>query len=368
MLRFVVRRVVKFQALFGVGAIRKGEREGELMVKANGLSGLARTKRLVLAISVALIAALVAAGCGGGGESAENYPSQPIEYVIPFDPGGESDTTARLQQGALEEALGGTSVSVSNQPGGGGSVGWSSLVNNIESNGYTIMGHNLPHIILQPLTREDAGYETDALKQVYIFESTPNALVVSEDGSYNTVEEFITAAREEPGSISVGGSGEFTSNHVAALQLAQQNDVEIQYVPFTGTGSATTALLSGQVDALMTYNTAAPDLQEQGAEVLAVAAPERTTNLPDVPTFEEEGYELDEAAYRGVAVPPETPDSVVNTLADAFEEVNNDPEVVQQMKDLGFTIENMGPEEAEEFTQERLEENRQLLQELGLID
>jgi tripartite-type tricarboxylate transporter receptor subunit TctC len=326
-----------------------------------------RTKRLVLAISVALTVALVAAGCGGGGESGENYPSQPVEYVIPFDPGGESDTTARLQQSCLEEALG-TSVSVSNQPGGGGSVGWSGLVNNIESTGYTIMGHNLPHIILQPLTREDAGYETDAINQVYIFESTPNALIVPEDSPYNTVEEFITAAQEDPGSISVGGSGEFTSNHVATLQLAQQTDVELQYVPFTGTGSATTALLSGQVDALMSYNTAAPDLQEQGARVLAVAAGERAKNLPDVPTFEEAGYELNEAAYRGAAVPPGTPDNAVNTLADAFQECNNDPEVIQQMEDLGFTIENMGPEAAEEFTQERLEENRQLLQELGLID
>ena len=201
-------------------------------MRTNKLPALVRTKWSLLAILTALTAALVAAGCGGG--SSENYPSQPIEYIIPFDPGGESDTTARLQQQRLEEALDGTSVTVSNQPGGGGSVGWSSLVNNIESNGYTIMGHNLPHIILQPLTRDDAGYETDALKQVYIFESTPNALIVPEDSPYNNVEEFIAAAQEDPGSISLGGSGEFTSNHVATLQLAQQNDVELQYVPFTG--------------------------------------------------------------------------------------------------------------------------------------
>lgn len=320
-------------------------------------------------VGLAGVALLGVAGCGGAqGGSGEDYPSQPVEYVIPFDPGGESDTTARLQQGPLEEALGGASVTVSNQPGGGGSLGWSELVNSTEPDGYTIMGHNLPHIILQPLTRDDAGYETDALKQVYIFESTPNALVVSGDSAYNTVEDFIAAAQEEPGSISVGGSGEFTSNHVATLQLAQQNDVELQYVPFTGTGSATSGLQSGQVDALMTYNTAAPDLQEQGAKVLAVAAEERAQNLPDVPTFAEEGYELNEAAYRGVAVPPETPDNIVSTLADAFQEINNDPEVIQQMEDLGFTIENMGPQEAEQFTRERLDENRQLLQELDLIE
>ena len=284
-------------------AAREVSRKNFLRIGGAGLAG---------------VALLGVAGCGGAsGGSGEDYPSQPVEYVIPFDPGGESDTTARLQQGPLEEALGGTSVTVSNQPGGGGSLGWSELVNSTEPDGYTIMGHNLPHIILQPLTREDAGYETDALKQVYIFESTPNALIVSGDSPYNTVEDFIAAAQEEPGSISVGGSGEFTSNHVATLQLAQQNDVELQYVPFTGTGSATSGLQSGQV---------------------------------------------------GVAVPPETPDNIVNTRADAFREINNAPEVIQQMEDLGFTIENMGPQEAEQFTQERLDENRQLLQELGLIE
>lgn len=346
------------------------DNHGTRQASALAMRGISRKNFLQMGgAGLAGVALLGVAGCGGEqGGSGENYPSQPIEYVIPFDPGGESDTTARLQQQRLEEALGGTSVTVSNQPGGGGSLGWSNLVNNIESDGYTIMGHNLPHIILQPLTREDAGYQTDALKQVYIFESTPNALIVAEDSPYNTVEEFIAAAQEDPGSISLGGSGEFTSNHVATLQLAQQNDVELQYVPFTGTGSATSALQSGQVDGLMTYNTAAPDLQEQGAKVLAVAADERAKNLPDVPTFQEAGYELDEAAYRGVAVPPETPDNIVNTLAEAFREVNNDPQIVQQMRDLGFTIENMGPQEAEQFTQNRLEENRQLLQELGLIE
>jgi tripartite-type tricarboxylate transporter receptor subunit TctC len=320
-----------------------------------------------LAFALFLLAACGGAE-GGSGEqgSGDDYPSQPVSYVLPFDPGGESDVTARLQQGPLEEALG-TSVTVSNQPGGGGALGWSELTRT-EPDGYTIMGHNLPHIIMQPLTRDDAGYETEQIKQAYIFQSTPNALVVPADSPIDSLEDFVEEAEENPGSISVGGSGEFTANHVGTLEFGRLTDVELTYVPFSGTGSASPALLGGQVDALMTYNTAAIDLQDQGAKVLAVASEERAENLPDVPTFNELGYEHQEGAYRGVAVPPETPDEIVDTIAEAFREVNEDPETVEEMNELGYTLEDMGPEEAEQFTQERQEDYTDLLQELDLID
>lgn len=321
-------------------------------------------------IALAAVPLTLLSACGGGGGEAngsgEDYPSQPIEYVIPFDPGGESDITARIQQGPLEEALG-VSVTVSNQPGGGGALAWSELTRT-DPNGYTIMGHNLPHIILQPLTREDAGYETDQIKPVYIFESTPNALIVAPDSEFDSLDAFIQEARNNPGAISVGGSGEFTANHVGTLQLGELTDTEFTYVPFSGTGSAVPALQGGQVDALMTYNTAAPDLVEQGAQVLAVASEERAPNLPDVPTFEELGIDLQEGAYRGAAVPPDTPDEIVSTLADAFREVNQDPQVREEMEQLGFIIEDLGPEEAEQLQQELRDEYTRLLRDLDLID
>lgn len=323
-------------------------------------------------VALAAVPVVALAGCGGGGGNGqgsgagEDYPSQPVKYVIPFDPGGESDITARLQQGPLEEALG-VSVTVTNQPGGGGALAWSELTRT-EPDGYTIMGHNLPHIILQPLTREDAGYETDQIKPVYIFESTPNALVVAPDSELDTLDAFIREAKENPGDISVGGSGEFTANHVGTLQLGELTGTEFTYVPFSGTGSAVPALQGGQVDALMTYNTAAPDLVEQGAKVLAVASEERAPNLPDVPTFEEQGIDLQEGAYRGAAVPPETPDEIVNTLADAFREVNQDPQVREEMEQLGFIIEDLGPEESRQLTQDLRDDYTKLLRDLDLIE
>src|SRR5699024_9251408 len=126
-----------------------------------------------------------------------DYPDQPIDYVIAFDAGGESDITARLQQDPLQEALG-VDVTVTNQPGGGGALAWSELTRT-NPDGYTVTGHNIPHIILQPMMRDDAGYETDDLEHVYFFQSTPNVLMVNADSDIETLDDFIAEAEANPG-------------------------------------------------------------------------------------------------------------------------------------------------------------------------
>lgn len=322
-------------------------------------------KRIAKASMAVLAAGALLVGCGssagGGEEAAANYPDRPIDYVIAFDAGGESDITARLQQAALQEELG-VDVSITNKPGGGGALGWSELTRTAPD-GYTIMGHNLPHIIVQPMMRDDAGYETEQLKQVYIFQSTPNVLMVPADSPYQTLDDFIAAAKADPGAISVGGSGTYGANHIGVLQLNEAAGIETTYTPFSGTGAATPALLGGHVDALMTYTPMINQLGDQ-VRVLGVATEEPMEQIPDIPTFTSQGVDLVGGAYRGVAVPPDTPDAIVEKLATAIEEVNKDPELVKKFNEQLFVLENMGPEEAAEFTQERKEVLTDLLGDL----
>lgn len=326
-----------------------------------------RMKTRVAALLLAGVSA-TSAGCAQqsstGAAAEEDYPTKQVQYVIPFDPGGESDVTARLQQQALEKAFG-QPVVVSNQPGGGGAVAWSELANDTTGDGYTIMGANLPHTVLQPMARGDAGYATEDLKWAYIFESTPNALLVAEDSPYDTLDEFVKAAKDNK--MTVGGSSDFSANHMGTLALNDVAGTKLTYVPFSGTATASPALLGGQVDALMSYNTEAVDLQDQGVKVLAVASEERLEQLPDVPTFTEQGVDIVDGAWRGVAVPPDTPDAIVQRIADAFAEVNQDPEVQKKMRNLGFLLEDMGPQESAEFVAERKEQARQLLERFDLI-
>ena len=282
--------------------------------------------------------------------AAAGFPEKPITYMICFDPGGESDITARLQQKYLEDVLK-TKVVITYKVGGGGAVGWSELIRS-KPDGYTIAGDNLPHTILQPMQRGDAGYTTEQLKRVYCFESTPCALVVKKDSPLKTLADFIAFAKKNPGAVTLGGSGSWTANHLGTIELEKAAGVKLTYIPFTGSGSATPALLGGHVTGLMTYTTMAAQ-QLDKFRILAVAAPKRSAVFPDAPTFRELGYDIVEGAYRGVSVPPNTPDDIVRILADAFDKVNRNSEFAKKMAELAFDLEFMGPEEYTKFIQTR---------------
>jgi tripartite-type tricarboxylate transporter receptor subunit TctC len=300
-----------------------------------------------------------------GGVSAAEYPSKPLTYIICFNPAGESDITARFQEQPLKKLLG-QDVIITYKIGGGGSVGWSELVHS-KPDGYTIAGHNLPHIILQPLERGKAGYNTLDLKSIYFFESTPDLLVVRQDSPFKTLKDFVDYAKKNPpGIVTVGGSGSSTANDLGTTMLNKAAGIKLTYIPFGGTGSAVPALLGGHVTALMTYSTMG--VQYAGKfRPLAIASEERMAVLKDVPTFKELGYDVVEGAYRGVAAPPGTPDEIVKYLANVFEKVMKDPEVQKKMDQNGFKTEYMGPEASLALVKKKMVEYEAIMKELGRL-
>jgi tripartite-type tricarboxylate transporter receptor subunit TctC len=318
-----------------------------------------RLTRVLVSVVILGLVALVF----GQVVAAAGFPEKPITYMICFDPGGESDITARLQQKYLEDVLK-TKVVITYKVGGGGAVGWSELIRS-KPDGYTIAGDNLPHTILQPMQRGDAGYTTEQLKRVYCFESTPCALVVKKDSPFKTLADFLAFAKKNPGAVTLGGSGSWTANHLGTIELEQAAGVKLTYIPFTGSGSATPALLGGHVTGLMTYTTMAAQ-QLDKFRILAVAAPKRSAVFPDAPTFRELGYDIVEGAYRGVSVPPNTPENVVKILADAFEKVNRNPEFAKKMAELAFDLEFMGPEQYTKFIQARKAYYTDLLKDMDI--
>ena len=268
--------------------------------------------------------------------SAQKFPSKPVTYVISFAPGGESDITARLQQPYLEKILG-VPIVITYKEGGGGAVGWTELVTRAKPDGYTIYGTNLPHIILQPL-QGGVGYKTEQINNIYFFQSTPCVLAVSVDSPIKTFQDFVEYVKKK-GMVTLGGSGQPSANSFATVRLAKLTGLKITYVPFSGSGTAVPALLGGHVDGLMTSTTMAIQYKDK-MRVIAVATEERISLFPDVPTFKELGIDLVEKAYRGIAVPPGTPEDVKRVLEAAFKEVNNNPEFVAKMLEMGFVIEN----------------------------
>jgi tripartite-type tricarboxylate transporter receptor subunit TctC len=313
-----------------------------------------------IAVGLIVLFALVWAGAAG----AADYPAKRLTYIICFNPGGESDITARIQEQPLKKYFG-QDVVITYKIGGGGALGCSELVQ-AKPDGYTIAGHNLPHTILQPMEMDNAGYKTLDLKQIYFFESTPDVLMVRNDSPYKTLKDFIEAAKKNPGSFTVGGSGSSSANDLGTAMLSKVAGVKLTYVPFGGTGSAVPALLGNHVTALMSYSPMVVQYKEKFRS-LAIASEKRMEVIPDVPTFRELGYDVVEGAYRGVAAPPGTPDNIIKYLADCFDKVMKDPEVKKKMDQNGFKTEFMGPEESLALVKKKTVEYETLMKELGRI-
>lgn len=283
-------------------------------------------------LTVIFLTTIMAAA--GSAAMAEDYPSKGVNYVIPFGPGGESDITARHQQSFFKKLFGQDLV-ISYKPGGGGAVGWAQL-NKMKGDGYTIMGINLPHIIVKP-EEKAVGFTTDDITGIYMFHYTPDAIVVTNDSEFKTLDDLIAYAKENPGKVTFSGSGKGTANHLAQLRFDKMAGIKTTYVAFKGTGAAVTALLGKQVVAEWGY-TSVGAKQAEKARMLAVAMEERHPVFPDVPTFKELGYDLVSGAFRGIAVPKSTPEDIRMKLSDMIGQINADPEFRKRMEADGMAL------------------------------
>lgn len=308
-----------------------------------------------------LAIALLAVAVPMGTASAE-YPEKPVDYIIPFGPGGESDITARLQQPFFKD-LTGEELVIQYKPGGGGAVGWSQL-NTMEGDGYTIMGTNLPHIVLQPMQKA-VGYTTNGLANVYFFHYTPDAIVVAADSPFQSLDDLIQAAKDAPGSVTFSGSGTFSANHVAQTRFDKLAGIQTTYIPFKGTGAAVTALLGNQVRAEWGYTTVGATQGEQ-VRLLAVAMEERHPAFPEVPTFKELGFDLVGGAYRGIAVPDSTSVELRQQISAIVGQINQDAQFRQKMLDGGFALVDVPYSEIDAFMEEREAEYQTAAQDMGV--
>jgi tripartite-type tricarboxylate transporter receptor subunit TctC len=304
-------------------------------------------KRLAVLFLMSLLAAVLVV------PAMAEYPDKPITYQIPFGPGGQSDLEARRQQPLLENALG-VKVIVQYKPGGGGSIGWANLISQ-KPDGYFISGINIPHIVLQPLARGNAGYQTEQLKPIALFQATPIGLAVLKDSSFKDLKDLVAYAKENPDAIVCGGSGTWSGHHIAHLQFSKMAGIKMTYIPSKGAAKSVAAFLGGHVKAIWGNSN---DLVQHADKirVLGFGTREPFPNMPDVPTFESQGYKLYASIDRGAGAPPETPDQVIQVLEKAFLDIANDPKVKEQMKKDGFVPIALGAAESKAYIAEKEQE------------
>lgn len=294
---------------------------------------------------------------------ASNYPSRPLHYIIPFGPGGESDITARLQQPIFEKMTG-QSMIIEYKSGGGGAVAWSQL-NSMKGDGYTIMGTNLPHIIVKPMMG-NVGFKTSDITNVYMFEYTPDAILVAKDSPLKTLDDLIAYAKKHPGMLTMSGSGTGTANQLANVRFENITGTKTTYIPFKGTGAAYTALRGGQVKAEWGYSTVAANHPGE-VRMLAVATDKRMAIFPQVPTFKEKKIDMVGGAYRGVAVPKSTPESIRKKLSALIGKVNANPKFKQSLAKRGFVELNVPYEKMDAFMSKQRAKYTRLVKKAGLV-
>ena len=295
---------------------------------------------------------------------AADFPKGPITYIIPFNPGGQSDVEARMQQPHLEKILG-VPIVVSYMPGAGGALAWTKFVQ-AKPDGYSVCGINIPHIILQPLSQKDANFKTEDLQPLCIFESTPIGLVVKKDSKINHLKEFIEFAKANPGKITVGISGKFSGHHMASLQFMKMTGTKLTDVTFTGAAPQVTALLGGHVEAIWGNSSDLVGYRDQ-MKILAIGTEKRMETLPDVPTFQELGMKFYPRIDRGVAVPKDTPAEVTAKLEKAFLDTVKMEDYHSKIVKAGFVAMLLNNPQSIKYIAEQSEIFKKLLAEHNLL-
>jgi tripartite-type tricarboxylate transporter receptor subunit TctC len=288
---------------------------------------------------------------------AQDFPKGQINYLNPFNPGGEVDIAARAMQPYLEKSMG-VPLVIQYLPAAGGALCWSKLAA-AKPDGYTIGGFSIPHIILQP------QFKTDDFVILNIVEYTPIGLAVKKDFKSNTLKEFIDYAKENPGKVSVGGVGKFTGHHFATLQFMKLTGTKLNYVTFNGTSQVQTAIMGGHIDAAFTNSTMMVSTRDQ-IKVLAMGAPERMNQLADVPTFKELGYEMYPKIARGVMAPKALPQAIQKYLEKVLMETTSRPEFRAKMEQAGFVPQGLGIADSHKYLDAEGKELQKLIQDFGL--
>jgi len=290
------------------------------------------------------------------------YPEKPVRMIIAFPPGGESDIGARQQQLVFRRLFGQEMV-IESKAGAGGALAWSTL-NTYPGDGYTVMGTNLPHNVLQPL-EGNVQYKTEDITQVHFYQYTPDAIIVRNDSPLKSYQDLLKVAKEGQDKVTFAGSALNSANHVAHTRLNRLMGTKTTYVPFKGTGDLIASVLGGHVTAAMSYNTLA--LSQKGkVRMLAVAAEKRLAQFPDVPTFRELGGDWVDGAYRGVAVPRSTPEELRRRISDMFSQINRDPEFQQKMAEGGFVLIDVTYDRMAAFLAERTRAYLEIAKMMGL--
>ncbi len=280
--------------------------------------------------------AFAALGAEAASAAAQTFPSQPVHIVVPFPPGGGTDTLVRAVQEPMQKALGGTIV-IDNKGGGGGSIAHEFVAKQpADGHWMVVSANNLP---LYPYILAKLGFDPKtAFIPIGFIAKQDSVLVGSADAPWADLKAIIAAAKAAPGSVQYGTAGLTTPMHLSTEQFAMLNGLKLTHVPFRGTGPLVTDLLGGHIKLGMSSVTSvAPQIAAGKLKPYAMASLERSSAAPNIPTFKELGAgDVDGTIVYALLAPAGTPPVVVARLNKALNDAVSTPEGKDDLKKRGF--------------------------------
>jgi len=304
------------------------------------------------------------------GSAWAQYPTHAIKMIVPFPPGGVTDTVARPIADALARDLG-QPVVIENKAGAGGAIGMGEAAR-ANPDGYTIM-LTLSSISILPeadkILNRKSAYTTDQFKPIARITADPTVLVVRADSPWKTAKDFVEAAKKSPKKLNYGSSGIYGSMHVPMAMLGNAADIKMTHVPYTGAGPAVAALLGGQVDALSSGPSSILQyIKSNRLRALAHWGDKPLATLPDVPSLSSLGYDAKFVQWSGIFVPTGTPQEVIDRLRKSAKNIANDPEVQAKVLAAGSPVEYMDAPEFQKYWDADAANLTKAVQAIGKID
>jgi tripartite-type tricarboxylate transporter receptor subunit TctC len=320
------------------------------------------TRYLHTLCSACLIGTLGIAGVS----QAQSFPTRSLRFIVPFPPGGATDTLARSLAQKLSESLG-QPVVIDNRAGAGGNIGLEAAVR-APADGHTMVMIATATAAINPSLYRNLSFDAGRdLTPVAFISYVPNILVVHPSVPANNLTELVTYLKANPGKVNYASPGSGNSSHLAAEMFRQRTGVEITHVPYKGDAPAFADLVGGQVQMMFAIMvSAAPHVRAGRLKPIAIAGTERSAALPDVPSMPEAGLaNFDTRAWFGIAVPTGTPREAITRLNSDTNKALALSEIRERLAVLGATPQPMSPEQFATLAREDREKWGRLVRDSG---
>jgi len=290
-----------------------------------------------------LVVAALAAGGPIAVALAQSYPTRAVEFIIPFAPGGPTDTAIRLIQPVLSANLGQPVVLV-NKAGGGGAIGMDGVAK-AKPDGYTLAATVRSTLTILPATQPDVPYKISDFAPIGTYALDSQVITVKSGAPWKTLDELIDHVKRNPGKLTYGSAGQGTNSFFTMELLKQAYGLDVAHVPFGGSGPVKNAVLGGHVHVGATALSPVLSVIRSGdLTPLVTSATRRNPAIPTVPTLTDKGQgEIALSTWAELWAPAKTPKPVMDRLVQALDRTMKDPAVVAAIEKAGLQVEYNDP-------------------------